>query len=163
MPITGGAGGPEGFPRPEAVESGVASARETTGEVRPVPERRAQSVEGLEGPSVAPVYQAAAPAAVTKDPVLKRVEEILEEDLAEAYLQLPPDLRAKFKERGEDVAAAVRRMMTGAKVRAKDVLRLIVSWLRLIPHVNRFFLEQEAKIKTDRIVALAERQKEKGL
>ena len=29
----------------------------------------------------------------------------------------------------------------------------------MIPGINRFFLEQEAKIKTDRLMALAEREK----
>ncbi|MBP9748865.1 hypothetical protein KBD18_01540 [Patescibacteria group bacterium] len=99
----------------------------------------------------------------TKDPVLKQVEEILEEDLGETYNSLPPELRAKFKEQGEVVATSIQRMIGGAKVHAKKVLQLVVTWLRIIPHINRFFLEQEAKIKTDRIIALGEREKQKHL
>lgn len=95
----------------------------------------------------------------TKDPILKQVEEILAEDLTETYNSLPPALQQRFKKEGEETATAIQRMMQGAKVHAKKVLQLLVRWLRIIPHVNRFFLEQEAKIKTDRILALAERQK----
>lgn len=102
---------------------------------------------------IAPVTQQ------TKDPVLKRVEEILEEDMGEAYVSLSPADKVKFKKRGEEVAGIVWQMVTSAKVQAKKVLRLIISWFRIIPHVNRFFLEQEAKIKTDRIVTLAGKKK----
>jgi hypothetical protein len=33
-----------------------------------------------------------------------------------------------------------------------------LQWLKLLPGVNRFFLEQEAKIKTDRIIHLKKTQ-----
>jgi len=29
-----------------------------------------------------------------------------------------------------------------------------LDWLKILPGVNKFFLEQEAKIKTDKILAL---------
>jgi len=36
------------------------------------------------------------------------------------------------------------------------IMELVLEWLRMIPKVNKYFLEQEAKIKTDRIVKYAE-------
>jgi hypothetical protein len=44
----------------------------------------------------------------------------------------------------------------------KKILALIRDWLKLIPGVNRFFLEQEAKIKTDKILLAAEEKKQQG-
>ena len=38
--------------------------------------------------------------------------------------------------------------------KAKKIFQLILEWLKLLPGINRFFLEQEAKIKTDRIIHL---------
>ena len=43
-------------------------------------------------------------------------------------------------------------MVRAYKVKVRDVVHLIREWLLVIPGVNAFFLEQEAKIKTDRIL-----------
>lgn len=83
------------------------------------------------------------------------VERILEESLGETYASLPPAVQAKFRAEGERVAGRIAVMLRGARVRAREVLELITGWLKIIPGVNRFFLIQEAKIKTDRILALA--------
>ena len=48
--------------------------------------------------------------------------------------------------------------MKSTKVKVKKILKLILEWLRILPGINRFFLEQEAKIKTDRIIQLKEDQ-----
>jgi hypothetical protein len=52
-------------------------------------------------------------------------------------------------------------MVRRAKVRAREALDLITRWLRIIPGVNAFYLAQEAKLKTDKIIALAEEEKKK--
>lgn len=100
---------------------------------------------------------------VTKDLIDSQVEELLSDDLLGLYSELPPATQAEFKAKGEEVASKIQQMIKGARVVAKEVLDLIVSWLRIIPGVNKFFLEQEAKIKTDKILALAEEQKAKQL
>lgn len=94
-----------------------------------------------------------------KDPVLKEVEAILADDLLGLYAELPPATQAQFKAKGEEVASKIQTMMRTAKVIAKDVLEMIVSWLKIIPGINKFFLEQEAKIKTDKILGLSEEKK----
>jgi hypothetical protein len=48
--------------------------------------------------------------------------------------------------------------MQKTAIKAKEVLKLIVIWLRFIPHVNKYFLEQESKIKTDKILDLYKRE-----
>ena len=86
--------------------------------------------------------------------VLTEIEKILEEDLAETYFRLEPELRQKFKTKGEKTALKISELLGQAKVRVKNIFRLILDWLKLIPGVNKFFLIQEAKIKTDRIMKL---------
>ena len=100
------------------------------------------------------------PPAVPADPVLKQIETILAEDLEEVYAQLPPELKPKFKVKGEEVASAIRTMMATAKIKARKVLKLIAQWLKIIPGVNKFFLEQEAAIKAQKIMAVAQEEKE---
>lgn len=94
-----------------------------------------------------------------KDPMVRKIEEILEEDLGEVYLEMNAEQQKIFKEKGEETASRIRILIQQVKIHIKEILNLIKKWLTLIPGVNRFFLEQEAKIKTDKILEMAERDK----
>ena len=122
----------------------------------PVQERAAET-------AAAPAAAAApAPSATpAKDPTVAAVESVLEEGLADTYKQMPPELRKKFRAEGERVGRELAGMVASLKVKVGQALKLITGWLKMIPGVNRFFLEQEAKIKTDRILALAEEERRK--
>ena len=63
-------------------------------------------------------------------------------------------IREEFKLKGEQAASQIRELLKSAHIKVKKILRLILDWLRMLPGVNHFFLEQEAKIKTDKIIAL---------
>lgn len=89
-----------------------------------------------------------------KSQTLQTIENILEEDLEEVYYNLDKAHQRVFKEAGEKTASIIEKLIKTAKATAKKVLELIKNWLRLIPGVNKFFLEQEAKIKTDKIITL---------
>lgn len=98
-----------------------------------------------------------------KDEVTVEVEKVLEDGIGPFYASLPDDAKPLFKKKGEEAAREIAGMVRSLHVQVKRVLQLITQWLKTIPGVNAFFLEQEAKIKTDRIVALAEeRKKESG-
>lgn len=127
----------------------------------PVPVVPEKPPSGKEVPA-APVPPAPAPvvpAPSAIDPLTKEIEEILQEDLAKVYTSLPDDVKPKFKAQGELVARSIREMLQEAKVKTRKVLKLIVGWLKMIPGVNKFFLEQEAAIKTQKIMILAENEK----
>lgn len=100
--------------------------------------------------------------AVSKDEATLEVEKILEEGLGALYLSLPEDAKPKFKQKGELAAREISSMVRNTKLHFKRALQLIRDWLLTIPRVNRFFLEQEAKIKVDRIRALIEPSEEPG-
>jgi hypothetical protein len=127
----------------------------------PAPER-APAAETSAAESTAPVAPTtpAAPAAPAApiDPVMESIERIMSEDLMDFYRTMPPERQQEFKRKGEEVAGKIRSLMTRAAVKAKEVLTLIVGWLKLIPGVNKFFLEQESKIKTDKILELHKRE-----
>lgn len=88
------------------------------------------------------------------DPLTLRVEKILEENVGEAYSRLSPIAQQEFKLKGEVTAQKIAELLKATHVKVKKIFSLILEWLRMLPGVNRFFLEQEAKIKTDRIMAL---------
>ncbi len=100
-------------------------------------------------PSIAPGVST-----VVKTKTLVDIENILQEDLQDTYFRMDPDLQQKFKSEGENVAAKIERMLKEGKVKAKKVFKLIWQWLKLIPKVNKFFIKQEAKIKTDKILKI---------
>jgi hypothetical protein len=139
-------------------------------EIAPAPETR-PSIEAIPVPPVetpapgetlaprAPV-QPTAPASM-KDPTTQAVEKILEEDLGDLYVKLDPQTRQKVKAEGDVLVGKLRIMVDGVRVHARKVLHLIRDWLKIIPGINKYFLEQEAKIKTDKILDLAEGEKQK--
>lgn len=100
---------------------------------------------------------------MVKDEVTVEVEKVLEEGLGNFYAQLPTTAKQKFKDKGEQASNEIAAMVRGLKLNFKRALRLIRDWLLTIPKVNRFFLEQEAKIKVDKLNELVESLKEDAL
>lgn len=148
----------------ERVEVGAEGGAEQQVERREAPESAA-SQERVAERTVAPsaaVSTSARPSSEVpmKDEISRGVEKILEADLGELYASLDPAAKEKFRERGETVAKEISTMVRTLKVRVSHVLRLIRDWLLMIPKVNKHFLEQEAKIKTDEILAFSQEQKE---
>ena len=110
-----------------------------------------------ERPKKSPVQagsSAIEPQVSVKSEALVKIENILEEDLGDVYFKMDPPRQQKFKTEGEKAAVKIEGLMKKTKVKAKKVFKLILRWLKNIPGVNRLFLKQEAKIKTDKILRL---------
>jgi hypothetical protein len=89
-----------------------------------------------------------------KDETIIKIEKILEEGMNDSFQRLSPVAQQEFKLKGEQTATQIRDLLKGTHVKVKKILRLILDWLRMLPGINHFFLEQEAKIKTDKIISL---------
>lgn len=149
---------PERIPAtPEAAPEKKLETETTAPETAPENAPETPPAETGELPSVAPVSVPADE--VTRDPVLMKVERELEEGLWDAYKTMPAQARQRFKAEGEQVAKVIREGMATGSLVAKNVIKLIMDWLKLIPGVNKWFLRQEAKSKTDAIMAMQEEQK----
>lgn len=107
--------------------------------------------------TAAPITTEPTPQAMA-DELVEEIEDILEDDLDKVYEQMPPAVQASFRQEGEKTAVDIQGIVSKFHFTARAVFRRIASWLRLIPGVNKFFLEQEAKIKTDEIVELVEKE-----
>jgi len=88
----------------------------------------------------------------------KQVEGLMSKGLEEIYLSLPPEKRAEFKRAGEETALKVNQLLEKTKVNIGKIVNLIKKWLSLLPGVNKMFLEQEAKIRTDEIIKLRKKE-----
>lgn len=84
----------------------------------------------------------------------KKIEALLEADLRDIYLKMDPEKRKEFRAAGERTAREINGLLEETKIRMKKIIALIKNWLALIPGVNKFFLEQEAKIKADEIMKI---------
>ncbi len=162
------------LPTPASVEVGQPPQEtqeiQEAQEVREVPEAP-ETNESTESDAVAgeilsstdPVVAPAPVAIVKKDRLTREVEAILEDDLTDLYLSMPADKQLLFRQKGEETLSKIRVLLSQTKLNAKKIFDLIAEWLKMIPGVNRFFLEQEAKIKTDKILLVTEEERKESL
>lgn len=145
----------QGLEAMEAIEQEVEKAERAEKAERGEGAEQAEDVPAIQEPVITPAVAASAPQA---DPLSQRIESILQEDLTDLYLSLSPKDQQAFKQKGEETVSKIRVLLNQTKVNAKKIFQLIREWLKVIPGVNRFFLEQEAKIKTDKILFTKEKE-----
>lgn len=105
---------------------------------------------------VAPATPSIAP--TPKDPVVVDIEHLLADDLTDLFLSLPDKQKWEFKKKGEETASKISDMIHSGKLKIKKIFDLIRDWLQMVPGVNKYFLEQEAKIKADKVMQYAQVQ-----
>ncbi len=88
---------------------------------------------------------------------IKAIDGILEKNLQEVFLRMNTKERQEFKRQGEETVRKIDILLQQGKVKVNKIIELIKSWLALIPGVNKFFLEREAKIKTDKILHIKDK------
>jgi hypothetical protein len=111
-----------------------------------------EAIEGLRKTLKKPKKQKAVPQ--MRDDITMQVENIMSSGLTDAYKIMTPVQQQEFKLKGEKAAMLIRDLLRGTHVKVRKIFQIILDWLKLLPGVNKFFLEQEAKIKADKILAL---------
>ena len=141
---------------PESVASSNSREVSVEKKIESIPNK----VEAKKSAGVSPDAAAPAPAPALsadssyRDKQIEEIENIMSAGLDQVFLQMSPEQQKKFKEEGEKTANRIEQLLNKAKTGADKIIALIKRWLRLIPHVNKFFLEQEAKIKADKILKI---------
>jgi hypothetical protein len=134
----------------------------------PNPENKAEQIlaqppRTVEAPlaSSARGVSGAAPASRTEPDAQQQraaaIDDILSSDLNDIFLKMPPAQQREFKQQGEAAVTQINSLLNRTKVKVTKIIDLIKAWLKLIPGINKFFLEQEAKIKADKIVKLKDK------
>lgn len=106
---------------------------------------------------VAPQAATSAPAEQPipdRDEELVMIENILSENIAGLYRQLSAEKQKAFRKRGEEAAWKIKGILKQTRVKAHELLQLIKEWLKMLPGISHYFLEQEAKIKTDKVLQM---------
>lgn len=89
-----------------------------------------------------------------QDKRAREIDNILATGLNDIFLKMNQQEQVIFKKVGEETVVKINTLLLETKVKVHKIVDLIKKWLKLIPGINKFFLEQEAKIKTDQIVKI---------
>jgi len=146
------------FSGPEAVREKIGQGAEAEKKQKIEQARKVVMDEIAQTESQTPA--AIGPAGIVPLPQVKtqkQVENVLAGGLADIYLSLTPQKRQEFKKAGEQTASKINQLLAAAKINIGEIIRLIKKWLSLIPGMNQYFLEQEAKIKADELVKLRDK------
>ena len=107
-------------------------------------------------PSQAPSVSMPLPVSAAEQQ-LQHIESVLSEGFHDIFVALPPAEQQKFKVAGEQAAREVSGLLAQVKVKVEAVIAVLRRWLGTLPGVNKFFVEQEAKIKAEKLVRLVDK------
>ncbi len=144
---------PEQPPQPERPQ-GFTPERPVMVEQRPEAPKPVERAGEEDFPPSAAAQQDGDLVIAPASPEVQQIEKIMEDGLAEFYAQMPPDKQREFRRVGEQTARQISQLLTATKVQIGKIISLIKDWLKILPGVNRFFIEQEAKIKTDELLRM---------
>jgi hypothetical protein len=85
------------------------------------------------------------------------IDDILSAGLNEVFLKMDAKKQQEFKKQGEITVIKINLLLNRTQVKINKIIDLIRAWLKLIPGVSRFFLEQETKIKADKIIKIKDK------
>jgi len=138
---------PEAGPQSEKPEHRTEQAPERKAEERP-------AEKAPQAPFPSGGIVAASQARSYQERRAQEIDSILAEGLHEVFLSLSPEKQREFKQKGEETVSKISALLDKTKVKVSKIIDLIRGWLQLVPGINRFFLEQEAKIKADKIMKI---------
>ncbi len=87
---------------------------------------------------------------------LEEIEEILSDGVKDFYDAMQDLEKKRFRDTGEKLARDIYDMLQKGHASFKKFLDAIIPWLTLIPHVNQFYLEKEAKKRADKLIKMHE-------
>lgn len=112
--------------------------------------------------ALASALEEPAEAAIPQDRFQKEIEGVLSEGLLENYQKMTPDAQKAFQASGEKAAEEIRQELLLRKINGRKVHDKIKDWMKQVPNLNPFFIEQAAKIRTDKLMALVEEEKRRA-
>lgn len=97
-----------------------------------------------------------------KDPLFEAVEDILERELRPLYDAMPKAKQDLFRAVADRTTQKIRDDIAAGKLNRHRTMKWIGEWLSVIPQVNRYWIGQERKNRTDDLFDLQEREQRKA-
>ncbi|MFA6194405.1 MAG: hypothetical protein WC719_01490 [Patescibacteria group bacterium] len=131
----------------------IASPENRVESIPAAPEKAPETLRAGEAAPVAP--RPVTPVALSyQEQRAQAIDAVLSEGLNEVFLKMDAKRQQEFKKSGEETVKRINTLLDKTKIKASKIIDLIRAWLKLIPGINLFFLEQEAKIKADKIIRI---------
>jgi len=131
---------------PEKKIENISSSGEKKSELKPAPE-----IININSPVKTPV------AITYQQKRIQEIDSILSDGLNEVFLKMKPAEQKIFKKKGEETVLKINELLNETRIKINKIISLIRKWLSLVVGINKFFLEQEVKIKADRIMRLKDK------
>lgn len=134
--------------RPESLENSITQLQQPQEGEQPKRKRtrKQQDDQGVQlQPEVPTIPE-------SKTPERMEIESILSGGVSDLYKAMTPDQQQVFRLKGDETAKNIETMVHSLKATTRKVVGLIREWLQTIPGVNKYFVEQESKLKTDEIM-----------
>ena len=96
--------------------------------------------------------------ATKKSQIFQEIESILEDGLGNQYDELPPATQRRFAYVGERLVLNIESLLQQKKIKPDQLISNIKAWLGIIPHNNKYWVEQEARNKASEILRFTEEQ-----
>lgn len=145
--------------QPPQADISVEKSIETNVEV--APEGVSEKISEVNSPqlSIPSVQSEALPQVhnAIKDPQVQKIEDILADGLGDYYTKLDPKDKEIFKQSGEQAAKEVNTLLQKAIIKIEEIVDIIKRWLGTVPGLNKFFIEQSAKIKADKVYIITKK------
>lgn len=147
---------PEASPAPENISIPEKKVEQTP---KPDAQKPVEKPKKLTPQSI-PQQQSQTVTAEESEITLHKVESILSDGMEKIYLSMDAGTQAAFKAKGEETSKKISGLLSQTKVQIKQIIGLIADWLRIVPKINKYYIEQEAKIKADAIMEIYNRRKQ---
>lgn len=121
------------------------------------PEKAKETIKSQAEKIATPIVPISSAVPTWQQKRMEAIDNILAEGLNEVFLKMNPNQQKEFKKKGEEITLKINELLNKTKVNVRKIIDLIKSWLKMIPGVNSFFLEQEVKIKADKILKIKDK------
>ena len=122
--------------------------------VERVAEKVVKTSTAIKQPQVSKVQENTSDSISVTDAQTKQIESVLADGLDDYYKELNPADQQKFKQSGEEAAREVSTLLQKTVVKLSEIIGVIKKWLSSVPGLNKFFIEQSAKIKADKVLII---------
>lgn len=95
-----------------------------------------------------------------KEVSLEDIEQVLQMGLEGMYKDFPDSKKQEFKSKGEVTAQRAFDLLNRSHPKPGKITKMIKSWLSTAPDLSDFFVEQEAKTKTDKLMHIINKDHE---
>ncbi len=145
------------MPRPTGQPEKISRPEPSSEKIKPRPAEKLWEIIRPAAPSAPVGMTSSAAASGWQKQRAEAIDNVLSEGLNDIFLKMSVSEQKAFKQKGEETVGKINELLGHTRVKINKIIKLIREWLKMIPGINKFFLEQETKIKADKIIKIKDK------